>query len=183
MLIGNQELENSIKDIYQIKDSGSLRPDSIKPSQHAPSQHSTPPLTVVMSDFKAWSLEPQMTELMKLTLLLRPKPRNPLDTMQNGSCSIVDQRFLYEKYESEFEEGEVEGALDPQQIEVDLFNHIVGLLEYGALGAFYFIVSNGPIHWDFPIGPGHFGASGSFMMKRMSENGLISSTISSLAEV
>ncbi|RZC88063.1 hypothetical protein C5167_004304, partial [Papaver somniferum] len=30
-------------------------------------------------------------------------------------------RFLYEKNESEFEEG----ALDPQQIEEDLFNHIV----------------------------------------------------------
>ncbi|XLU45329.1 hypothetical protein S245_040143, partial [Arachis hypogaea] len=32
-------------------------------------------------------------------------------------------RFLYEKYESEFEEGE--GVLDPQQMEEDLFNHIV----------------------------------------------------------
>ncbi|KAL2243516.1 UNVERIFIED_CONTAM: Protein Ycf2, partial [Sesamum indicum] len=44
-----------------------------------------------------------------------------------ASCSIFDQRFLYEKYESEFEfeEGEGEGALDPQQIEEDLFNHIV----------------------------------------------------------
>lgn len=61
----------------------------------------------------------------RVTLLLRPKPRNPLDMMQNGSCSIVDQRFLYEKYESEFEEGEGEGVLDPQQIEEDLFNHIV----------------------------------------------------------
>nr|UBX38617.1 hypothetical protein RF2 [Bupleurum fruticosum]UBX38634.1 hypothetical protein RF2 [Bupleurum fruticosum] len=59
----------------------------------------------------------------RVTLLLRPEPRNPLDMMQNGSCSIVDQRFLYEKYESEFEEGE--GVLDPQQIEEDLFNHIV----------------------------------------------------------
>ncbi|OMP14024.1 hypothetical protein COLO4_00410 [Corchorus olitorius] len=38
--------------------------------------------------------------------------------MQNGSRSILDQRFLYEKYESEFEEG----VLDPQE---DLFNHIV----------------------------------------------------------
>nr|UEV85713.1 hypothetical protein RF2 [Eschscholzia californica]UEV85732.1 hypothetical chloroplast RF2 [Eschscholzia californica] len=57
----------------------------------------------------------------RVTLLLRSEPRNPLDMMQNGSCSIVDQRFLYEKYESEFEEG----ALDPQQIEEDLFNHIV----------------------------------------------------------
>ena len=61
----------------------------------------------------------------RVTLLLRPEPRNPLDMMQNGSCSIVDQRFLYEKYESEFEEGAGEGALDPQQIEEDLFNHIV----------------------------------------------------------
>nr|YP_010234796.1 hypothetical protein RF2 [Paphiopedilum parishii]YP_010234810.1 hypothetical protein RF2 [Paphiopedilum parishii]QTC05782.1 hypothetical protein RF2 [Paphiopedilum parishii]QTC05796.1 hypothetical protein RF2 [Paphiopedilum parishii]WAN78092.1 Ycf2 [Paphiopedilum parishii]WAN78103.1 hypothetical protein RF2 [Paphiopedilum parishii]WCR50005.1 Ycf2 [Paphiopedilum parishii] len=57
----------------------------------------------------------------RVTLLLRSEPRNQLDMMQNGSCSIVDQRFLYEKYESEFEEG----ALDPQQIEEDLFNHIV----------------------------------------------------------
>nr|QXJ79882.1 Ycf2 protein [Gymnadenia crassinervis]QXJ79899.1 Ycf2 protein [Gymnadenia crassinervis] len=57
----------------------------------------------------------------RVTLLLRSEPRNQLDMMQNGSCSLVDQRFLYEKYESEFEEG----ALDPQQIEEDLFNHIV----------------------------------------------------------
>nr|BDR61695.1 hypothetical protein RF2 [Erycibe henryi] len=47
----------------------------------------------------------------RVTLLLRPEPRNPLDMMQNGSCSIL----------SEFEEG----ALDPQQIEEDLFNHIL----------------------------------------------------------
>jgi hypothetical protein len=33
----------------------------------------------------------------RVTLLLRPKPKNPLDMMQNGSCSIVDQRFLYEQ--------------------------------------------------------------------------------------
>ncbi|KAH0743131.1 hypothetical protein KY290_031124 [Solanum tuberosum] len=51
-----------------------------------------------------------------------PEPRNPLDMMQKGSWSILDQRFLYEKYESEFEESEGEGALDPQE---DLFNHIV----------------------------------------------------------
>nr|QKI32468.1 hypothetical protein RF2 [Circaeaster agrestis]QKI32469.1 hypothetical protein RF2 [Circaeaster agrestis]QKI32553.1 hypothetical protein RF2 [Circaeaster agrestis]QKI32554.1 hypothetical protein RF2 [Circaeaster agrestis]QKI32638.1 hypothetical protein RF2 [Circaeaster agrestis] len=59
----------------------------------------------------------------QVTLLLRSKPRNPLDMMQNASCSIIDQRFLYEKDESEFEEGE--GALDPQGVEEDLFNHIV----------------------------------------------------------
>ncbi|KAL5844423.1 hypothetical protein ACOSQ4_010381 [Xanthoceras sorbifolium] len=37
----------------------------------------------------------------RVTLLLRPETRNPLDMMQNGSCSIVDRRFIYEKYESE----------------------------------------------------------------------------------
>nr|YP_010484026.1 Ycf2 protein [Piper retrofractum]YP_010484043.1 Ycf2 protein [Piper retrofractum]UVV36136.1 Ycf2 protein [Piper retrofractum]UVV36153.1 Ycf2 protein [Piper retrofractum] len=61
----------------------------------------------------------------RVILLLRSEPKNPFDMIQNGSCSIVDQRFLYEKYESELEEGEGEGALDPQQIEEDLFNHIV----------------------------------------------------------
>nr|USG53036.1 hypothetical protein RF2 [Laportea bulbifera]USG53054.1 hypothetical protein RF2 [Laportea bulbifera] len=59
----------------------------------------------------------------RVTLLLRPEARNPLDMMQNGCWSIVDQRFLYEQYKSEFEEGE--GVLDPQRIEEDLFNHIV----------------------------------------------------------
>nr|YP_010242522.1 Ycf2 [Impatiens fanjingshanica]YP_010242543.1 Ycf2 [Impatiens fanjingshanica]QTJ25655.1 Ycf2 [Impatiens fanjingshanica]QTJ25676.1 Ycf2 [Impatiens fanjingshanica] len=59
----------------------------------------------------------------RVILLRRTEPRNPLDMMQKGSCSILDQRFLYEKYESEFEEGE--GALDPQQREEDLFNPIV----------------------------------------------------------
>ncbi|XP_040940713.1 protein Ycf2-like [Gossypium hirsutum] len=61
----------------------------------------------------------------RVTLLLRSKPGNPLYMMQNGSCSIADQRNLYEKYESEFEEGEGEGVLDPQKIDEDLFNHIV----------------------------------------------------------
>ena len=37
----------------------------------------------------------------RVRLLLRPEPRNPWDMIQNGSCSIVDQRFLYEQYESE----------------------------------------------------------------------------------
>ena len=62
----------------------------------------------------------------RVTLLLRSEPRNPLDMMQNGSCSIVDQIFLYSKYESELEEGEGEGTLDLQQIEEDedFFHHI-----------------------------------------------------------
>nr|YP_010173618.1 hypothetical chloroplast RF2 [Medicago arabica]QSJ48855.1 hypothetical chloroplast RF2 [Medicago arabica] len=56
-----------------------------------------------------------------VTFLLRPEPRNPINMIQNGSRSILDHRFLYEKYESGFEEGG--GVLDPLQ--EDLFNHIV----------------------------------------------------------
>ena len=59
----------------------------------------------------------------RVALLLRSEPRNPLNRIQNGSYSIIDQRFLYEKYELEFEEGG--GVLDPQQIEEDFFNHTV----------------------------------------------------------
>ncbi|KAL4315791.1 hypothetical protein AHAS_Ahas15G0220400 [Arachis hypogaea] len=43
--------------------------------------------------------------------------------IQKGSYFIVDKRYPYGKYESKFEEGE--GVLDPQQMEEDLFNHIV----------------------------------------------------------
>nr|YP_010565550.1 hypothetical chloroplast RF21 [Yoania prainii]UZA66662.1 hypothetical chloroplast RF21 [Yoania prainii] len=57
-----------------------------------------------------------------VALLLRSEPSNQLDMMQNKFCPIVNQRFKYEKYELEFEEGE--GVLDLQQIEEDLFNHI-----------------------------------------------------------
>ncbi|KEH16985.1 ycf2-like protein, partial [Medicago truncatula] len=56
-----------------------------------------------------------------VTFLIRPEPRNPINMIQNGSRSILDHRFLYEKYESGFEEGE--GVLDP--LEEDLLNHIV----------------------------------------------------------
>nr|UGK72100.1 hypothetical chloroplast RF21 [Kaempferia rotunda]UGK72117.1 hypothetical chloroplast RF21 [Kaempferia rotunda] len=48
----------------------------------------------------------------RVTLLLRSEPRNQLDMIQN-----------YEKYESEFEEEEED--IDPQQMEEDLFDHIV----------------------------------------------------------
>ncbi|MBA0754202.1 hypothetical protein Gogos_021366 [Gossypium gossypioides] len=41
----------------------------------------------------------------RVTLLLRSEPGNLLYMMQNGSCSIIDQRNIYEKYESEFKEG------------------------------------------------------------------------------
>nr|YP_010712982.1 Ycf2 protein [Corydalis ledebouriana]YP_010712995.1 Ycf2 protein [Corydalis ledebouriana]WDA93727.1 Ycf2 protein [Corydalis ledebouriana]WDA93740.1 Ycf2 protein [Corydalis ledebouriana] len=65
----------------------------------------------------------------RVTLLLRSERRNPLDMMQNGFCSSVDPKFLYEKDESEFEleEGVAfgEGDLDLQQIEEDFFNDIV----------------------------------------------------------
>nr|YP_010711452.1 Ycf2 protein [Corydalis turtschaninovii]YP_010711481.1 Ycf2 protein [Corydalis turtschaninovii]YP_010711640.1 Ycf2 protein [Corydalis wandoensis]YP_010711669.1 Ycf2 protein [Corydalis wandoensis]UGO88880.1 hypothetical protein RF2 [Corydalis turtschaninovii]UGO88897.1 hypothetical protein RF2 [Corydalis turtschaninovii]WDA92015.1 Ycf2 protein [Corydalis turtschaninovii]WDA92044.1 Ycf2 protein [Corydalis turtschaninovii]WDA92295.1 Ycf2 protein [Corydalis wandoensis] len=65
----------------------------------------------------------------RVTLLLRSERRNPLDMMKNGFFSSVDQKFLYEKDESEFElEDGVpfgEGNLDLQQIEEDFFNDIV----------------------------------------------------------
>nr|ATL62654.1 Ycf2 [Mostuea sp. Bremer et al. 5077] len=86
----------------------------------------------------------------RVTLLLRPEPRNPLDMMQSGSCSILDQRFLYEKYESEFEEGEGEGALDPQQIEEDLFNHIVWAPRIWRPWAFLFDCIERPNSLGFP---------------------------------
>jgi len=47
-----------------------------------------------------------------VALLLWLEPRNPLNRIQNGSYSIVDERFFYEKYESKFEERG--GVLDPQ---------------------------------------------------------------------
>nr|YP_009141401.1 hypothetical chloroplast RF21 [Lathyrus odoratus]AIL55927.1 hypothetical chloroplast RF21 [Lathyrus odoratus] len=62
-------------------------------------------------------------------LLLRPEPRNPLKMIQNGSSSILDQRFLYEKYEPGFEEGEGVGVYDPKPLELevaeDVFNPIL----------------------------------------------------------
>nr|YP_010712266.1 Ycf2 protein [Corydalis ternata]YP_010712288.1 Ycf2 protein [Corydalis ternata]WDA92921.1 Ycf2 protein [Corydalis ternata]WDA92943.1 Ycf2 protein [Corydalis ternata] len=65
----------------------------------------------------------------RVTFLLRSERRNPLDMMQNGFGSSVDQKFIYEKDESEFEleEGVAfgEGNLDPQQREEDFVNDIV----------------------------------------------------------
>ncbi|KAJ7942060.1 Ycf2 [Quillaja saponaria] len=90
----------------------------------------------------------------RVTLLLRPEPRNPLNMMQNGSCSIVDQRFLYEKYESEFEEGE--GVLDPQQIEEDLFNHIVWAPRIWRPWGFLFDCIERPNELGFPYWAGSF---------------------------
>nr|YP_010036252.1 hypothetical chloroplast RF21 [Aeonium arboreum]YP_010036269.1 hypothetical chloroplast RF21 [Aeonium arboreum]QQW46794.1 hypothetical chloroplast RF21 [Aeonium arboreum]QQW46811.1 hypothetical chloroplast RF21 [Aeonium arboreum] len=93
----------------------------------------------------------------RVTLLLRPEPRNPLDMIQNGSCSILDHRFLYEKYESEFEEGEVEGALDPQQIEEDLFNHIVWAPRIWRPWGFLFYCIERPNELGFPYWARSFG--------------------------
>nr|YP_009557357.1 hypothetical protein RF2 [Halophytum ameghinoi]QBC72034.1 hypothetical protein RF2 [Halophytum ameghinoi] len=84
----------------------------------------------------------------RVTLLLRPELRNPLDMMKNGSCSILDHRFLYEKYESELEEGE--GALDPQQIEEDLFNHIVWASRRWNPRGFLFDCIERPTELGFP---------------------------------
>nr|ARC97237.1 hypothetical protein RF2 [Geum macrophyllum] len=88
----------------------------------------------------------------RVTLLLRPEPRNPLDMMQNGSCSIVDQRFFYEQYESEFEfeEGEGEGVLDLQRIEEDLFNHIVWAPRIWSPWGFLFDCIERPNELGFP---------------------------------
>nr|YP_009891807.1 Ycf2 [Moriera spinosa]YP_009891827.1 Ycf2 [Moriera spinosa]QKK38180.1 Ycf2 [Moriera spinosa]QKK38200.1 Ycf2 [Moriera spinosa] len=92
----------------------------------------------------------------RVPLLFRSEPRNPLYMMQNGSCSIVDQRFLYEKYESEFEEGEGEGVLDPQQIEEDLFNHIVWAPRIWRPRGFLFDCIERPNELGFPYLAGSF---------------------------
>nr|YP_010982165.1 hypothetical protein RF2 [Habropetalum dawei]YP_010982180.1 hypothetical protein RF2 [Habropetalum dawei]UZP15890.1 hypothetical protein RF2 [Habropetalum dawei]UZP15905.1 hypothetical protein RF2 [Habropetalum dawei] len=84
----------------------------------------------------------------RVTLLFRPEPRNPLDMMQNGSCSIGDHRFRYEKYESEFEEGE--GALGSQQIKEDLFNHIVWAPRIWSPWGFLFDCIEKPNSLGFP---------------------------------
>nr|YP_010926015.1 Ycf2 [Swertia davidii]YP_010926034.1 Ycf2 [Swertia davidii]WKF19515.1 Ycf2 [Swertia davidii]WKF19534.1 Ycf2 [Swertia davidii] len=92
----------------------------------------------------------------RVTLLLRSEPRNLLDMMQNGSCSILDQRFIYENYESEFEEGEGEGPLDPQQIEEGLFNHIVWAPRIWRPWAFLFDCIERPNELGFPYWAGSF---------------------------
>nr|YP_010443426.1 hypothetical protein RF2 [Arenaria serpyllifolia]YP_010443445.1 hypothetical protein RF2 [Arenaria serpyllifolia]UTE94300.1 hypothetical protein RF2 [Arenaria serpyllifolia]UTE94320.1 hypothetical protein RF2 [Arenaria serpyllifolia] len=84
----------------------------------------------------------------RVTLFLRPELRNPLDMMQNGSCSILDHRFLYEKYESELEKGG--GALDPQQIEEYLFNPIVWAPRIWNLRSFLFDCIERPNELGFP---------------------------------
>ncbi|KAG4149092.1 hypothetical protein ERO13_D05G322050v2 [Gossypium hirsutum] len=85
----------------------------------------------------------------------------------NGSCSIIDKRNLYKKYESDFEEGEGEGVLDPQQIEEDLFNHIVWVPRIWRPWGFLFDYIERPNELGFPYWAVSFRASGSFMMKRM----------------
>nr|YP_010593718.1 hypothetical protein RF2 [Elatostema salvinioides]YP_010593737.1 hypothetical protein RF2 [Elatostema salvinioides]WAJ54395.1 hypothetical protein RF2 [Elatostema salvinioides]WAJ54414.1 hypothetical protein RF2 [Elatostema salvinioides] len=81
----------------------------------------------------------------RVTLLLRPEARNPLDMMQNGSWSIVDQRFLYEQA---FEGGE--GVLDPQRIEENLFNHIVWAPRIWRPWGFLFDCIESPNELGFP---------------------------------
>nr|YP_010274518.1 hypothetical chloroplast RF21 [Wisteria brachybotrys]UJT97038.1 hypothetical chloroplast RF21 [Wisteria brachybotrys]UJT97342.1 hypothetical chloroplast RF21 [Wisteria brachybotrys] len=90
----------------------------------------------------------------RVTLLLRSEPRNPLNMIQKGSSSIVDQRFLYEKSESEFEEGE--GVLDPEQIEEDLFNHIVWAPRIWRPWGFLFDCIERPNELGFPYGARSF---------------------------
>nr|YP_009436759.1 hypothetical chloroplast RF2 [Cyphia phyteuma]YP_009436782.1 hypothetical chloroplast RF2 [Cyphia phyteuma]ATG27134.1 hypothetical chloroplast RF2 [Cyphia phyteuma]ATG27159.1 hypothetical chloroplast RF2 [Cyphia phyteuma] len=51
----------------------------------------------------------------RVPLLLRPEPRNPSYMIQNGFCSMLDQRFIYQKDESaeEFQGGV---KIDPQKV-------------------------------------------------------------------
>ncbi|CAN7027807.1 unnamed protein product [Brassica oleracea var. botrytis] len=92
----------------------------------------------------------------RVTLLFLSEPRDPLYMMQYGSCSIVDQRFLYEKYESEFEEGEGEAVLDPEHIEEDLFNHIVWTPRIWRPRGFLFDCIVRPNELGFPYLAGSF---------------------------
>ncbi|KAL6556208.1 Protein Ycf2 [Orobanche gracilis] len=59
----------------------------------------------------------------RVTLLLRPEPRNTLDMMKIGSRAILDRRFIYKA--SEFEDWEGAGAHERQHIVADSLNHIV----------------------------------------------------------
>ncbi|KAL2943783.1 Protein Ycf2 [Bienertia sinuspersici] len=54
--------------------------------------------------------------------------------------------------------------------------------EYGTPGAFYVIVSKNLMNWGFPIGPDHFRARGSFMIKRMSFKRMIWSSYRDLPD-
>ncbi|KAL6557725.1 Protein Ycf2 [Orobanche minor] len=59
----------------------------------------------------------------RVTLLLRPEPRKPLDMMKTGSRAILDRIFIYKA--SEFEDWEGAGAHERQHIVADSLNHIV----------------------------------------------------------
>jgi hypothetical protein len=64
-----------------------------------------------------------------VTLIIQSEPKSPLDIMQNRSYFVLDKRLLYEKYELKFKEEKVERILGLQQIEENLFNHIVWALK------------------------------------------------------
>ncbi|KAK1379435.1 hypothetical protein POM88_026179 [Heracleum sosnowskyi] len=66
------------------------------------------------------------------------------------------ERFLGEK------------ALDPQHVKEDDLKHIVWAPRIWHHGGILFDCIERPNELGFPIGPGYFGASESFMMKRMS---------------
>ncbi|KAF3449764.1 hypothetical protein FNV43_RR05842 [Rhamnella rubrinervis] len=63
---------------------------------------------------------------------------------------------FYEQYESEFEEGEGEGVLDPQRIEEDLFNHIVWAPRIWRPWGFLFDCIERPNELGFPYWAGSF---------------------------
>nr|YP_010630747.1 hypothetical protein RF2 [Acalypha hispida]YP_010630767.1 hypothetical protein RF2 [Acalypha hispida]WBN97808.1 hypothetical protein RF2 [Acalypha hispida]WBN97809.1 hypothetical protein RF2 [Acalypha hispida] len=88
----------------------------------------------------------------RVTLLLRPEPRSPLDMIQNGSCSILDQRFIYE---TEFEGEEGEEVLDPEQ-QLEDFNHIVWAPRIWRPWVVLFDSIERPNEFGFPYWAGSF---------------------------
>nr|YP_011014262.1 Ycf2 protein [Arenaria przewalskii]YP_011014280.1 Ycf2 protein [Arenaria przewalskii]WQA10668.1 Ycf2 protein [Arenaria przewalskii]WQA10686.1 Ycf2 protein [Arenaria przewalskii] len=86
------------------------------------------------------------------TFFLRPELRNPLAMMQNGSCSILDHREIYddEKYDSDLENEE--GDLD--QIEKDFFKPIVWAPRIWNPWHFLFDCIERPNELGFPYGAG-----------------------------
>ncbi|KAH0854127.1 hypothetical protein HID58_090058 [Brassica napus] len=91
----------------------------------------------------------------RVTLLFRSEPRDPLYMMQDGSCSIVDQSFSLNKYESEFEEGR-RSSPRPGTDRGGLFTHIVWAPNLAPSGLLFDCIER-PNELDFPIWPGHSG--------------------------
>ena len=102
----------------------------------------------------------------RVTLLLRPEPRNLLDMMQNGSCSIFDERFLYEKYK--YRVWREEEARSPWPATDRRIYSIIWASSIWHPWGFLFDCIESPNKLRFPYRSGSFETSRSFMMKSMS---------------